>query len=181
METVDRRKFMKSVAVAAAMSKSELVASPGESGLVLISTWPHGKPANEKAAEVFNGGGSLLDTVEHGINVTENDPAVTSVGYGGLPNEDGIVELDAAIMDGTRHHAGAVASLRNIKNPISVARKVLEENHSYHAGGRWRLPIRTKNGISPGTIAYPRKPEEMDGLEGRSQTSRLLEKSGRKP
>src|SRR5689334_18010622 len=101
MEAVNRRNFMKSVAGAAAMSNAEFTPpSAADSGVVFLSTWAHGKPANEKAADVFWGGGSLLDAVERGINVTENDPAVTSVGYGGLPTEDGIVELDGAIMDG---------------------------------------------------------------------------------
>ena len=63
-----------------------------------IATWKQGLPAVNRAAEVLNGGGSLLDAVEKGINVAELDPEVTSVGYGGLPNEDGVVELDAAIM-----------------------------------------------------------------------------------
>jgi N4-(beta-N-acetylglucosaminyl)-L-asparaginase len=145
MESVNRRKFMKSMAVVAAMPNSEFsLSKAGESGAVFLSTWAHGKPANEQAAEVFNGGGSLLDAVERGINVPENDPAVTSVGYGGLPNEEGVVELDAALMDGTRHRAGAVASLRNIKNPISVARKVLEKTrHTTLAGeGAFRFALK---------------------------------------
>ena len=156
METLNRRRFMKSFAVAAAISKSDLsVARPGESGAIFLSTWVHGKPANEKAAEVFMGGGSLLDAVERGINVPENDPAVTSVGYGGLPNEDGIVELDAALMDGTRHHAGAVASLRNIKNPISVARKVLEKTHHTTLAGDGAFQFALKMGFHAEQLLTP--------------------------
>src|SRR5579864_8176853 len=118
MEPVNRRNFMKSVAGAAAMSNADFgKPMAGEPGAVFLSTWVHGKPANERAAEIFNGGGSLLDAVERGINVPESDPNVTSVGYGGLPNEEGVVELDAAIMDGTRHRAGSVANIHNIKNP----------------------------------------------------------------
>src|SRR5579862_1021559 len=156
MKTVNRRKFMKSVAVAATMSKSDFnVARPGESGAIFLSTWVHGKPANDKAAEVFTGGGSLLDAVERGINVPENDPAVTSVGYGGLPNEDGIVELDAALMDGTRHHAGAVASLRNIRNPISVARKVLEKTHHTTLAGDGAFQFALKMGFHAEQLLTP--------------------------
>lgn len=72
--------------------------------------------------------GSMLDAVEAGANVVELDPEDNSVGYGGWPNEDGIVELDASIMDGPRRKAGAVASLQNIKTPSSVARKVMERS-----------------------------------------------------
>ena len=108
MEPVDRRTFLGAVAGATALGSLEITSAPlrvsaATRNAVFLSTWPHGKPANEQAAQVYAGGGSLLDAVEKGINVTENDPAITSVGYGGLPNADGEVELDAAIMDGARH------------------------------------------------------------------------------
>ena len=75
METIDRRDFMKSMAGAAALAALETKpASASESGPVFLSTWVHGKPANERAAEVFKSGGSLLDAVEKGINVPEDDP-----------------------------------------------------------------------------------------------------------
>ena len=135
MEPVDRRDFIKTVAGAAAFAALEgRAASPPEGGPVFLSTWTHGKPANERAAEVFKSGGSLLDAVEKGINVPESDPNVTSVGYGGIPNAEGVVELDAAIMDGARHRASAVCNL-HIKHPISVARLVMEKTrHTTLAG-----------------------------------------------
>ncbi len=68
----------------------------------------------------------LTHAAVSGVNLVENDPDDMSVGYGGLPNEDGVVELDSAVMDGATHRAGSVGSLRNIKNPASVALKVLE-------------------------------------------------------
>ena len=147
---------MKSVAGAAAMSNTDFgKPMAGETGPVFLSTWVHGKPANERAAEIFNGGGSLMDAVERGINVPENDPKVTSVGYGGLPNEEGEVELDAAIMDGTKHRAGAVANIHNIKNPISVARLVLEKTkHTTLAGdGAFRFAL--KMGFHPEQLLTP--------------------------
>jgi len=67
-----------------------------------------------------------LDAVERGANVIEVDPEDTSVGYGGLPNENGVIHLDASIMDGRTYNAGGVASLENIKTPSSVARLVME-------------------------------------------------------
>lgn len=93
----------------------------------VISTWRHGVAANEAAWKILSGGGSALDAVEAGVRVSEGDPEVTSVGYGGTPNSEGVVELDAAIMEGTTREAGSVASIRNIKHPISVARKVMEK------------------------------------------------------
>jgi N4-(beta-N-acetylglucosaminyl)-L-asparaginase len=76
--------------------------------------------------ELIRQGQSALDGVVAGVNIVEDDPNDTSVGYGGLPNEDGVVELDAAVMHGPNHMGGAVASLRNIKNPSKVARLVME-------------------------------------------------------
>jgi N4-(beta-N-acetylglucosaminyl)-L-asparaginase len=156
MEPVDRRNFMKSVVGAAALAASDLrMAQAGESGPVFLSTWARGKPANERAAEVLRAGGSLLDAVEKGINVPENDPNVMSVGYGGLPNEEGEVELDAAIMDGTRHRAGAVCSLRSIKNPISVARQVLEKTRHTTLAGEGALRFALKMGFKAEQLLTP--------------------------
>jgi len=92
----------------------------------VLSTHPAGLAANRVAAQVLREGGSALDAAQRGVMVTEADSEETSVGYGGLPNADGVVELDAAIMDGATLNAGAVAGLRDIKHPIAVARRVLE-------------------------------------------------------
>ena len=103
-----------------------------------------------RAAEVLNDGGSLLDAVEKAINTAELDPEVTSVGYGGLPNQDGVVELDAAIMDGARHRSGAVCSLHNIRTPISVARQVLEKDEpTPRWPGQARFQFALKTGFKP--------------------------------
>lgn len=79
-----------------------------------------------KGLEILRKGGPALDAVEEGIKVVENDPTVTSVGLGSVPNFEGVVELDASIMDGKTLKAGSVGALRNIRHPISVARKVME-------------------------------------------------------
>jgi L-asparaginase/N4-(beta-N-acetylglucosaminyl)-L-asparaginase len=128
---------------------------PPNAGAVFLSTWAHGKPANERAAEVFKSGGSLLDAVEKGINVPESDPNVTSVGYGGIPNAEGVVELDAAIMDGTRHRAGSVCSLRMIKNPISIARLVMEKTRHTTLAGEGAFRFALKMGFEPQTLLTP--------------------------
>jgi len=154
MEPVDRRDFIKSVAGAAAFAAMD-TRSAVETGPVFLSTWVHGKPANERAAEVIRAGGSLLDAVEKGISVPESDPNVMSVGYGGLPNEEGEVELDAAIMDGTRHRAGAVCNLRHIKNPISVARLVLEKTRHTTLAGEGAFRFALKMGFQPEQLLTP--------------------------
>jgi N4-(beta-N-acetylglucosaminyl)-L-asparaginase len=93
---------------------------------MLVVASANGKAAAAKAAEMLAQGADPLDAVIAGVNIVEDDPEDVTVGYGGLPNEDGVVELDAAVMHGPTHRAGAVAALRNIKNPSRVARMVME-------------------------------------------------------
>jgi len=93
---------------------------------IVISTWEHGLTANEAAWEILASNGAALDAVEAGVRVSESDPENLTVGLGGLPDRDGIVTLDACIMD-HNSKCGAVACLEEIENPISVARKVMEE------------------------------------------------------
>ncbi|RNI28134.1 glycosylasparaginase [Rufibacter immobilis] len=93
---------------------------------IVISTWDHGIPANEAAWKILSKNGNALDAVEAGVRVPEADPNVRTVGYGGYPDREGKVTLDACIMD-KDSNCGAVAFLQHIKHPISVARKVMEE------------------------------------------------------
>ena len=89
-----------------------------------------GQKAMEVGWEILMKGGSAIDAVEKAANVIELDPEDTSVGYGGLPNERGVVQLDSSFMDGKTYSAGAVACLENIKTPSSVARLVMQ--HTDH-------------------------------------------------
>ena len=93
---------------------------------LIISTWNHGHTANLAAENVMNNNGSALDAVEAGCRAVEEDPTVTSVGYGGTPDISGEVTLDACIMD-WKGNAGSVACIRDIMYPASVARKVMEK------------------------------------------------------
>ncbi|MBN2070542.1 MAG: N(4)-(beta-N-acetylglucosaminyl)-L-asparaginase [Candidatus Krumholzibacteriota bacterium] len=95
-------------------------------GPVVISTWKHGVAANEAAWKILSEGGTALDAVEAGVRVPEGDPEVTSVGFGGYPDEDCHVTLDACIM-GPDGNCGSVAFVEGYKHPISIARKVMEE------------------------------------------------------
>jgi isoaspartyl peptidase/L-asparaginase-like protein (Ntn-hydrolase superfamily) len=92
---------------------------------VVVSTWRHGLAANDAAWKVLSAGGRALDAVEQGVRVTEAEDNL-SVGYGGLPDREGKVTLDACIMD-ENGECGAVAFLEEIKHPISVARMVMEK------------------------------------------------------
>jgi len=93
---------------------------------IILSTWSHGLPANDAGWKVLQNGGSAMDVAEAGARIPEADPTSTSVGLGGLPDEKGNVTLDACVMDSTGN-AGSVAFLQNIKHPVSVARKVMED------------------------------------------------------
>ena len=106
----------------------------------MLSTWRHGLDANKAAWTILDRAGSALDAVESGVRVTESDPESQSVGLGGLPDREGKVTLDACIMD-HESNCGAVAFLQNIENPISVARRVMENTpHVFLAGeGAYRF------------------------------------------
>src|SRR6266404_3475498 len=127
--TPTRRQFLLDAAALAALASVGKRARAAESSSIVptvIATWDYGLELVTTAQKTLAADKDLLDALEAGVNVVENDPKVFSVGYGGLPNEDGVVQLDAAIMDGRTHRAGAVAAIERIKNPISVARKVME-------------------------------------------------------
>jgi len=93
---------------------------------LIVSTWDFGAAANDAAYARMKAGGSLLDVVEAGAMVPEADPENHSVGYGGYPDRDGHVTLDAVIMD-DRGDVGAVAALEDTDHAISVARRVMEK------------------------------------------------------
>lgn len=93
---------------------------------VVLSTWSHGLAANEAAWKILSANGTALDAVEKGVMVTEDDFTNLSVGLGGMPDRDGCVTLDACIMD-EKGRCGGVAFLQRIKNPIAVARLVMEK------------------------------------------------------
>jgi N4-(beta-N-acetylglucosaminyl)-L-asparaginase len=101
-----------------------ILARPQAQPLVVSS--PNGLRATEKAMQMLRAGADTLDAVIAGVNIVEDDPKDMSVGYGGLPNEEGEVELDASVMHGPTRRAGAVAAIKHIKNPSKVAKLVME-------------------------------------------------------
>ena len=126
-----RRDFFRSGAVAGVSARLfgglapiTFAQSRGTRPLVISS--PNGLRATAKAMEMIRAGKDTLEAVVAGVAIVEDDPKDMSVGYGGLPNEDGVVELDASVMHGPTRRAGAVASIQRIKNPAQVAKLVLE-------------------------------------------------------
>ena len=113
---------------------------------VVISTWDHGLLANRVSWDILAAGGKSLDAVEEGVRVVESDPNIRTVGMGGYPDREGIVTLDACIMD-YESNCGSVAFLRDIINPISVARKVMEETPHVMLVGRGAKNFALKQGF----------------------------------
>jgi N4-(beta-N-acetylglucosaminyl)-L-asparaginase len=151
MELWSRRKFfLTSVAGSVAASAAKLFGGApggnrtGSNGLggaslpqgavkairpIIISS-ANGLHALDKGMDILKKGGDTLDAVVAAVTVVEDDPSDDSVGYGGLPNEAGEVELDASVMHGPTHRAGSVASVRRIKNVSQLAKTVMEKtNH----------------------------------------------------
>lgn len=107
-----------------------LWAAPGyigkASGRIIAISSGNGLRATDKAIKLMRKGADALDAVIAGVNIVEDDPNDHTVGLGGLPNEEGVVELDSCVMHGPTHNAGSVGALRNIRNPSKVARLVME-------------------------------------------------------
>ncbi len=104
-----------------------LAAQSGGSPRRIVIASANGLECCAKAMELLKGNRDTLDAVVAGVNLVELDPKDNSVGYGGLPNEEGVVELDASVMHGPTRRAGSVASLRNIKTPSKIAKLVMEQ------------------------------------------------------
>ncbi len=165
----DRRSFLKTTALGAALGTSlldgcsppagkgdESTGGPAGSPVrpVALSTWEHGRPANEAAWQILSRGGRALDAVEAGVRVPEADPSVMTVGYGGFPDRYGKVTLDACIMD-EAGRCGSVAFLQDIKHPISVARKVMELTPHVMLVGQGALDFALGNGFQRENLLTP--------------------------
>lgn len=144
-----RRQFLKAaglVAIAGPPSWADNVFVESAKLPVVISTWSSGLKANPAAWEVLKRGGRALDAVEAGVRVTEDDPDDMSVGYGGLPDRDGHVTLDACIMD-EEGNCGSVAFLQHIRHPVSVARRVMEKTPHVMLAGEGALRFALSEGF----------------------------------
>ena len=121
-------------------------AAPKAGDPVVISSM-NGINAVKVAYDMIMDKHDALDGVIAGVNLVEDDPNDMSVGLGGLPNEDGVVELDSCVMHGPTHNAGAVASLRNIRNPSKVARIVMERTDHVLLVGEGALLFARRHGF----------------------------------
>src|SRR5215831_15102644 len=120
-----RRRFLISSAALAAVARAARAQTrPAASGAagsrpVAVSS-PNGLAAVGRAVELMQKGGDPLDAAIAGVNLVEDDPADMTVGYGAIPNEEGVVQLDSSVYHGPTGRAGAVAALEGVKNPSKV-------------------------------------------------------------
>jgi beta-aspartyl-peptidase (threonine type) len=111
------------------------------------------KAAVQAGYDILKQGGTALDAVERAVNSLENNP-LFNAGRGSALNNHGEVEMDAAIMDGEHVKAGAVCMVKNVKNPVSLARKVLQETNHVLIAGRGAMDLATAMNVSLETDAY---------------------------
>jgi N4-(beta-N-acetylglucosaminyl)-L-asparaginase len=122
--SISRRTLLGTAAAAAALAQATR-AQPKAARPVAISS-SNGLRAVELAVRRMQEGADPLEAAVSGVNLVEDDPADMTVGYGGVPNEAGVVQLDACVMHGPTARAGAVAALEGVKNPSRVAKLVME-------------------------------------------------------
>lgn len=155
-----RRNFLRTAALGAAALSLDGIPAAAQSNRgktrkpVVVSTWDFGIAANKAAWEVLKKGGRALDAVESGVHVPESDPKNQTVGYGGFPDRDGRVTLDACIMD-ELGNCGSVAALEHIVHPISVARKVMEKTPHVMLVGEGALQFALENGFKKENLLTP--------------------------
>jgi N4-(beta-N-acetylglucosaminyl)-L-asparaginase len=121
---------------------------------IVISTWAPNVKANTEAWKILGVGGKALDAVEAGVQIPEADPTDQSVGYGGLPDRDGKVTLDACIMD-EQGACGAVMFLEGIMHPIKIARLVMEKTPHVQLVGEGALQFALANGYKMENLLTP--------------------------
>jgi N4-(beta-N-acetylglucosaminyl)-L-asparaginase len=168
-DSLDRRDFLRhSFAVgagAAALGRLPALdelrpGTPADIPIVVTShTNQTGHNAMVSAWEILSAGGVAMDAVEKGANTVEVDPEDTSVGYGGLPNADGVVQLDASCMDGRSYNAGSVGALENIKTPSSVARVIMERTDHIMLVGKGALEFAKAYGFKEENLLTPKARE----------------------
>lgn len=158
-----RRDFLKTgIGIGAASMltvEKNLAREEKKPGKMCVVSSSNGLRATEKAMELLRQGKNPLDAVIAGVNIVESDPNDRSVGYGGLPNEEGVVELDSSVMHGPTHNGGAVASLRNIKNPSKVAKLVMERTDHALLVGKGALKFAKAHGFKEENLLTDRARE----------------------
>ena len=163
----NRRQFIKLSAFATSLfafnksKASEVIINASKEQIkpIVISTWRFGVEANAEAWKILSNKGRALDAVEAGVKIPEADPKERSVGYGGRPDRDGRVTLDACIMDDFSN-IGSVGCLEHIVHPISVARAVMEKTPHTMLVGDGALDFALSQGFKKENLLVKESEEE---------------------
>ncbi len=123
--------------------------------ILVIATWPFGQTAVKTALPLLQAGQAALDAALAGAQAVEDDPKVTSVGYGGLANSIGTVSLDACVMDGQTLACGGVAGLENVRHAAAVARRVMEKTPHVLLVGQGAQQFALQQGFPLETLHTP--------------------------
>src|SRR5437867_1797665 len=145
---------------------------------VVIATWKFGQTAVRIAAELLNKGQPALDAAIAGAQAVEDDPKVNSVGFGGLPNAIGTVQLDACVMDGRTLACGAVAGVENIRHPAALARRVMEKTPHVLLVGEGARTFAVQQGFP---LQHMLTPESLAEWERRRQREQRPARTGSAP
>jgi N4-(beta-N-acetylglucosaminyl)-L-asparaginase len=151
-----RRDFLKNSLLTVPLISSTIPVDKFQEGNkpLVVSTWDFGKAANTEAWKILQANGRAIDAIEKGARVTEADQSNKTVGYGGYPDRDGRVTLDACIMD-EHGNCGSVMCLEHIKHPISVARLVMEKTPHVILVGEGALQFALANGFKKENLLTP--------------------------
>lgn len=156
-----RRDFITTAALGSAAALADIASAKNQSGrartarqeaspptpAALAVSSANGLPAVERAAALLREGADPLDAAVAGVNILEEDPNDITVGYGGIPNEDGVVQLDASVMHGPTHKCGSVAALERIMHPSRVAKLVMERTDRIMLVGEGALRFARAHGF----------------------------------
>jgi N4-(beta-N-acetylglucosaminyl)-L-asparaginase len=161
-DALSRRSFLEAMGLSAAAVS---LPAPAFRGAPVVHRAPPARPvavssANSlapvtRAVELVLGGADTLDAAVEGVKIQELDPTDDTVGYGGLPNEEGVVQLDASCMHGPTRRAGAVAALEGIKTPSEVARLVLRYTNHILLVGEGARRFALSYGFTPEELLTP--------------------------
>ncbi len=170
---LNRRKFLQLSTLSAPVLslKKTWANSYAQTKPIVVSTWDSGKPVNAEAWKILSANGRALDAVEAGARYIENQ-VNCCVGLGGYPDRDGVVTLDACIMD-EHANCGAVAALEQIRHPVSVARKIMETTPHVLLAGNGAQKFALENG-------FEKQSKELS-QEAKNAYKNWLKKSDYKP
>jgi isoaspartyl peptidase/L-asparaginase-like protein (Ntn-hydrolase superfamily) len=138
---------------------------------VVIATWPFGRTAVETAAPLLAQGRPALDAAVAGAQAVEDDPKVHWVGYGGLANAVGTVQLDACVMDGRTLNCGGVAALENVRHAAAVARRVMEKTPHVLLVGEGARLFAVQQGFPLETLNTPESVAEWEKMRPKAPTA----------